>query len=73
MSVEAEAVALCTCGHYRREHSPMFTDLTGIPASLHNAESCSGNTWAYPDDAEGGEDGREVRCQCRHFYRSEDE
>lgn len=49
---------LCRCGHYDREHS--------YNADLDQT-TCSGNTWAYPDDADSDRDGREVRCQCAGF------
>ena len=51
---------LCDCGHYEREHERI--DLAGWTGS-----HCTGNTWAYPDDAEGDDDGREVRCRCQGF------
>lgn len=55
---------LCACGHYDREHTYNADyDLT----------SCSGNTWAYPDDVEGDGDGVEVRCQCSGFAPRQEE
>ncbi len=52
---------LCRCGHYRREHA-----VTEIFQGL-NLATCSGNTRAWPDDAEGDHEGREVSCQCLGF------
>lgn len=52
----------CACGHYEREHErhALAGWRTGIT-------TCSGTTWAYPDDAECDGDGREVRCMCSGF------
>jgi hypothetical protein len=48
----------CECGHYEREHEVLDTAEIVV---------CHGNTWAWPDDAERQEDGREVRCGCMCF------
>lgn len=54
---------LCRCGHYEREHT---TTYYGKLKELE-VKSCSGNTRAWPDDAETDDEGREVCCQCRGF------
>lgn len=54
---------LCRCGHYEREHAVIGHDIREAQIT-----SCSGHVIAYPDDAEGGSDGCEVRCMCSRGF-----
>lgn len=50
----------CICGHDEDEHSKIeFGSMV-----VHH---CRGNTWAYPQDAESDDEGRNVPCQCAGY------
>lgn len=64
----------CACGHDENEHGALFdpAKYKSLPDGLKHMQMCSGNTWAYPVDAEGDRDGREVRCHCRCYTPADD-